>query len=102
MSVWFQINITTFLESYHLGHSTLLTTLSFVSGTVAKFLIGLLSDLTVHRVPRAALILATTAVQVNTDITRSLTDSLTDSPTDSLTHSLTHSLTDSLTDSLTH
>lgn len=60
----FQVNITTFLKSSHLeSHNTLLTTLSFASGLAAKFLFGFTSDMIVHRVPRAAIILGTTAVQ---------------------------------------
>ncbi|KAL8600140.1 hypothetical protein ACOMHN_060092 [Nucella lapillus] len=64
LQLTFQANITTFLASNGLQrYNTQLTTLSFVSGTVAKFFIGFVSDLTVHRVPRAAIILLTTALQ---------------------------------------
>ncbi|XP_076466799.1 uncharacterized protein LOC143298023 [Babylonia areolata] len=64
LQLTFQANITTFLKSTHLEqYNTLLTTLTFASGTVSKFAIGLLSDLLVHRVPRVVLILVTTVVQ---------------------------------------
>ncbi|KAK7108420.1 hypothetical protein V1264_016164 [Littorina saxatilis] len=64
LQLTFQTNITTFLKSSHdESHNTLLTTLSFASGTVAKFLFGLLSDVLVRRVPRVAIVLFATAVQ---------------------------------------
>nr|KAG5708915.1 hypothetical protein BaRGS_009324 [Batillaria attramentaria] len=64
LQLTFQMNITTFLKSSHLEeHSTLFTTLTFVSGTIAKFVIGFLSDVIVERVPRVVVILVTTLFQ---------------------------------------
>ncbi|XP_046360087.1 probable transporter MCH1 [Haliotis rufescens] len=64
LQLMFQTNITTYLKSFHLErYSTLLTTLNFVAGTVAKIAFGFGSDLIVHKVPRAVVILTATAVQ---------------------------------------
>ncbi|XP_046547135.1 probable transporter MCH1 [Haliotis rubra] len=64
LQLMFQTNITTYLKSFHMeGYSTVLTTLNFVAGTIAKISFGFGSDLIVHKVPRALVILTATAVQ---------------------------------------
>ena len=64
LQLMFQNNITTYLKSFHMEDaSTLFTTLNFAAGTAAKFVIGYLSDVIVHKVPRPGVALVAMIVQ---------------------------------------
>lgn len=59
LQLTFQTNITAYLKSYELEqYSTLFTTLNPVFGVISKFIVGFLSDVIVHKVPRIAVLLA--------------------------------------------
>lgn len=64
LQLMFQNNIGVYLKSYHLEkYTTTFTTLNPIAGVLCKFLIGFISDLIVHKVPRITLLLCMNILQ---------------------------------------
>ncbi|KAJ8320348.1 hypothetical protein KUTeg_001935 [Tegillarca granosa] len=59
LQLMFQNNIGTYLKSYRIEeYTTLFTTINPIAGVFSKFFAGFMSDMLVHRLPRASILLA--------------------------------------------